>query len=203
MYRASASDKLLSIAFKLPIWLGELPFGRYVRSYAFQQVDHKGWLSAPSDDVDFSDDASQNTQCPKTKGSGNDDGRAGMQVLTAGSSRIHDDGTYVHKSISLGRIDKDDIPGSMDHQLYFAQLVNYGGADRGGERDDMILIQSRGPWASFRVNLGGGEFSDWVHNVNVDHDCYNSGTLNYLANGLTCPLSIHIGLLLVNLLTPR
>ncbi|SPO03558.1 uncharacterized protein DNG_06241 [Cephalotrichum gorgonifer] len=141
--------------------------------FAFQQVDQKGWLSPPSDNVP-SPDGSQNNQCDKVKGSGNGDPRAGMQVLTAGSSRIHDDGTYVHKSQSLGVISNGDAVGSRQSKVYFAQLVNAGGADRGGERDELIVVEVGGDKIYMKENLGGGKFGSPV-DINVHNGCLIRG----------------------------
>lgn len=63
--------------------------------------------------------------------------------------------------------------------MYFAQLVNAGGADRGGERDEMIMIYQNGASGKnwMRVNNGGGTFGDRV-DIDVKDGCIIRGGLD-------------------------
>ena len=123
---------------------------------AISEAESKGWLSAPSNDVAFSDAAGATTTCDKQFGSGNADPRGRTQVLKALSPRVIDDGQYAHSSQSMGTIHSGWYAG--DDTVWFAQLVN-NGADRGGARDDWVFSLGAGA-IYYRENLGGGTFGD-------------------------------------------
>jgi hypothetical protein len=124
---------------------------------AIQQAESRGFLSAPSNDVAFTDAGGGSTTCDKQYGSGNADPRGRTQVLKALSPRIIDDGQYKHSSQSMGKIHSGWYAGN--DTVWFAQLYNKYGADRGGERDDWVF--SQGPDAIYyRENLGGGAFGE-------------------------------------------
>ncbi|RYP85137.1 hypothetical protein DL769_001041 [Monosporascus sp. CRB-8-3] len=141
---------------------------------AIQEVEKRGdWLQEPSSEVDFEDDA--NNQCEKKFKSGESDPRSGQQVLYARSGQIHDDGTYEHESkframiLALPRVNE---PYERRTRLYAAQFVNQG-ADRGGERDDLIWVNGDHNEVHMFMNKGG-RFGDRVK-VNIDGDCISRG----------------------------
>lgn len=138
---------------------------------AIKQLHTKGWLSAPSNDVAFSDAVGGTTTCDKSFGSGNVDPRGRTQVLKALSPRIIDDGQYKHSSQAMGKIHEGWYAG--DDTVWFAQLVN-NGADRGGERDDWVFSQGEGA-IYYRENLGGGKFGDKTHIPSLEATCKQRG----------------------------
>ncbi|KAI1733454.1 hypothetical protein F4680DRAFT_454935 [Xylaria scruposa] len=127
---------------------------------AIEEVEEMtDWLQAPSTDVDF-DDASSGSQCDKEYNSGAQDPRNGMQVLRGNSPLIVDDGNYVHRSTGKGIIwshqgfhyrDDDDKPA-----VYAIQAVNLGGAPRGGELDDIVILQQSNEYVDIYLNQGDG-----------------------------------------------
>ncbi|KAI8951129.1 hypothetical protein F4801DRAFT_546511 [Xylaria longipes] len=133
-----------------------------VWALAIQEIEEIGnWFQGPSSDVGFSDSSSGST-CAKTYNSGAQDSRNGMQALRGNSPLIVDDGNYVHRSTPRGMIWNQP---SFDFQdglgapaVYAAQAVNLGGADRGGERDDIILVTGNSSYISFYLNQGDGTF---------------------------------------------
>ncbi|KAH8170471.1 repeat domain in vibrio, colwellia, bradyrhizobium and shewanella domain-containing protein [Sarocladium implicatum] len=141
---------------------------------AIQAVEKRSdWLQKPSDDVDFKDDSDGDQTCEKKFQSGASDPRSGMQILYAKSGNIRDDGTYIHKSQErqpLGWVHERSR--GFNSRFAAAQLVNSGGADRGGERDE-LLVYSDGtieafpgfdpkPFLLFSLNNGQGGFPDAV-----------------------------------------
>lgn len=133
---------------------------------AFKVVEENKWMKPPRDDVKYpDDDIGGGTTCDKDYGSGQDDPRSGIQVLTAGSKRIVDDGTYVHKGVSQGKM---DFTGStLPVPIWLAQLYN-AGAPRGGELDDLVYaIESQ---LYVRNNLGDGNFAGSAK-IDIDNDC--------------------------------
>ncbi len=131
--------------------------------------DH-GWLQAPDSNVNFEDEGGGGQTCDKVIGSGNLDDRGKTQVLKALSPRIIDDGKYTHASVSMGRIHTGFYV--EPHDVWFAQLVNAEGADRGSERDDWIF--SDGTGIHMRVNNGNGVFGNKV-TINVKRTCAVNG----------------------------
>ncbi len=123
---------------------------------AINQLDTKGWLSTPSNDVTFSDTAEGTTQCDMSLANSNADPRGKTQVLKALSPRIIDDGPYQHGSQAMGRIHGGFYSG--DDTAWFAHIVDKG-AGRGGERDDWVFSQGAGI-IYYRANLGDGRFGD-------------------------------------------
>lgn len=137
---------------------------------AIEALERRGnWLQEPSQEVDFDDDAAGDQKCEKKYQSGASDPRSGMQIFYAKSGNIKDDGTYRHSSIDKGRLGL--IAGSValrKHRLFAAQLVTQG-ADRGGERDELIAYTdgAAAPWTPETIpfivwneNLGDGRFGD-------------------------------------------
>lgn len=125
---------------------------------AISIVHRVGWLKPPSSSVAFNDSAGGTDTCDKAYGSGNQDPRGRTQVLKALSPRIIDDGKYTHSSQSMGKIHQGFYV--EPDTVWFAQLVNLYGADRGGERDDWVFSMPDGIY--MRVNLGGGTFGDKI-----------------------------------------
>jgi lysophospholipase L1-like esterase len=143
---------------------------------AINEAEKEGWLVKPSDDVTF-EDTSQGTSCNKVLNSGANDPRSGMQILTAGSALIYDDGPYVHSSTALGVIfsDEDYRSGSF----FLAQLVNLNNVDRGGERDDLIYVYEQSfpketPKLTMFINQGDGTFGPPV-DIDVQDSCEVDG----------------------------
>ncbi|KAF4944222.1 hypothetical protein FSARC_14725 [Fusarium sarcochroum] len=140
--------------------------------HAFGKVlDHDGWLKKAPDVTFKDDDVSGGQECPKVFGNGNADVRAGEQILTASAPFINGDGKYVHTSEPMGTIKKFDMQSEV--VLYFAQLVNFG-ADRGGERDDIVWIYGDSSKAWMYVNEGDGKFSDSVK-LDIPDKCKTKG----------------------------
>lgn len=172
---AEMNDGFITI---VDIWDGTHPYllgfekMASVWRHAINVAEKNGWLMKPSDDVTFEDE-SHGTTCAKILNSGASDPRAGMQILTAGSALIYDDGPYVHSSTALGVIfkDKDYRFGSF----FLAQLVNLDNADRGGERDDLIYVYEQAypkilPELTMFINQGDGTFGPPVV-IDVQDDC--------------------------------
>lgn len=147
---------------------------------AIAEVEEKtDWLQAPSTDVDF-DDASAGSQCDKEYNSGAADPRNGMQVLRGNSALIADDGNYVHMSTPKGMIwshqgfhymDDDDKPA-----VYAIQAVNLGGAPRGGELDDIVILQKSNEYIDVYLNQGDGTFKwDVGANTRIEGSCIIRG----------------------------
>ncbi|KAI1273788.1 hypothetical protein F5Y07DRAFT_402064 [Xylaria sp. FL0933] len=143
-----------------------------------QEIEERGgWFQAPSSNVSFSD-SGNGTTCAKEYNSGAQDPRNGMQVLRGNSPLIVDDGDYVHRSASRGMIWSASgyypFPGSdQGLGVYAAQAVNLGGADRGGELDDIILVKANNTDVVAYLNQGDGTFKD--SNAKVDGHCIVRG----------------------------
>ncbi|KAK3904393.1 hypothetical protein C8A05DRAFT_42499 [Staphylotrichum tortipilum] len=133
---------------------------------AISQAETKGWLSAPSNNVTFSDAMGGTTMCDKSLS--NADPRGRTQVLKALSPRIIDDGQYQHSSQAMGRIHAGWYAGS--DTVWFAQLINNNGADRGRERDDWVFSQGAAG-IYYRENLGGGTFGEKTHIPSLGAAC--------------------------------
>ena len=136
---------------------------------AIAEGQEKGWIKAPSDDVDFKDDEASN-QCSKQYGDGNSDPRGETQVLWGSSSLIKDDGWYRHSSESKGKI------GAATRKHWFAQLVNHGAA-RGKELDDWITIEDDATSLMLYVNNPDkpGTFSNDGIKIDVKDKCNARG----------------------------
>ena len=101
-----------------------------------------------------------------------------------------DDGTYAHASTSMGVVTTDSISensktataGRWLKNYHFAQLVNAGGADRGGETDELIrvidsddpVVNKGLPAFSYKTNSGGSYSSGWT-TIDVKQTCKNRG----------------------------
>ncbi|KAI0517890.1 carbohydrate esterase family 3 protein [Xylaria bambusicola] len=134
---------------------------------AIEEVEAQdNWLQAPSTNVDF-DDATSGSQCDKEYNSGAQDPRNGMQVLRGNSPLIVNDGTYVHRSMPMGEIWNSNLilfpPTDEAPTAYALQAVNLGGAPRGGELDDIVVVQNGRifedlPYVHLYINQGDGTF---------------------------------------------
>ncbi|KAK8855247.1 carbohydrate esterase family 3 protein [Apiospora arundinis] len=120
---------------------------------AFQRAESK--LKAPSSNINDEKETQGGAgggskTCAKSKDSA---GRGPVQTQLEGTGA--DDGNYRHRStpgISF------TVPASSSIQYQFAQLVNLGGADRGGETDELVKIERQGDGSnrySYYLNNGG------------------------------------------------
>ncbi|KAI1129345.1 carbohydrate esterase family 3 protein [Nemania abortiva] len=153
-----------------------------VWAQAIHEVDQKGdWLQEPSSDVGFSDKGGGST-CEKVYNSGAQDPRNGMQVLRGTSGEIKDDGNYIHRSEPRGEVWRQNIykhSGNGPPGVYSAQVVNLGGADRGGERDDIILVNENvNSQVNIYLNRGDGVF-EFVSGSAVEGNCINRGKSSF------------------------
>ncbi|EPE08332.1 carbohydrate esterase family 3 protein [Ophiostoma piceae UAMH 11346] len=134
------------------------------------------WIKAPVE-TGIDDSAhTVDTKCYKTLGSAISDPRSPMQMLYARSPMIVDDGSYSHSSVSRGNITTGKL--QKNQKVWWAQLVNAGGANRKGAVDE--LVYSEGGKFYMRVN-GGGSFGPAVQlttNVDCDADGTRFGDLN-------------------------
>jgi hypothetical protein len=137
---------------------------------AFQKI--QAGLQAP--DANAVNDNAQTTAatCPKVAGN------APPPVQTQRGSGA-DDGWYVHHSVShgivqsFGKGDNARIAAATPSHIFFAQLVNVGGADRSAALDEMIRIVHDDEGKNtywFRLNNGGGKFANPV-TFDVGMDC--------------------------------
>lgn len=120
---------------------------------AFKKV--AGSIQAPDNSINDADDALPPT-CAKVAGNGR-----GPVQTQRGSG--WDDGNYRHSSVAHGTILNITDAGPTNY--HFAQLVNSGGADRGGELDELILTEKQTDGSfkySFRLNTGGAFASTWT-----------------------------------------
>ena len=143
-----------------------------VWDWAIGQAYERGWLAEPSDSGKFSD-GDGSTNCKKEYGSGNDDSRAGRQVLYGSADFIKGDGTYKHDSTH-----RKDSGGSWEGdwdqmRMFFAQLVNLEGVPKGGERDEAIFVTANGDRRSiwYELNKGDGTFDKKKNKMDLDMDC--------------------------------
>ena len=148
--------------------------------WAINYANERGWISEPTDSTVFDDDQ-PSTTCRKEYGSGAFDYRSGRQVLYAASTDIRSDGTYSHTGTpvpgSAGNIpDVDD-----DGTIWFAQLVNRGGAHKLGEIDEMIVARSDSALSdsdprtfTMFVNYGEAAFLESFE-ITVPDSCSNEG----------------------------
>lgn len=141
---------------------------------AINQADKEGWLQKPSSDVTFQDGTYGNT-CPKVLGSGSSDPRSGMQILTANSGLIYDDGNYVHRSTEMGIIhNHTDSETNGGGDFFLAQLVNLQNVVRGGERDDLVYVEKSATEITMFINKGDGTFGPPVK-IDVHDSCPQAG----------------------------
>lgn len=148
---------------------------------AIAEGQDKGWIEAPSDDVDFKDGEASN-ECNKESGSGNADPRGKTKVLTGASSLIKDDGWYRHSSEEMGKI------GAATRQHWFAHLVSHGDA-RGKELDDWITIDEDATSLMLYANNPDepGTFPSEGVSIDVKDKCKARGEL-YLQAPESCGL---------------
>ncbi|KAK6844716.1 hypothetical protein PG995_014826 [Apiospora arundinis] len=111
---------------------------------AIEQVEEKeGWLKPPSNDVSFQDDAQNNNN------------QCEKNLPPRGK-------------IMGGNFDKDHHP-----VVYSAQLVNVYGVDRGGERDELIVVSGDSKTVNVYVNYPGLQWN--VIQAKIDTFCINRG----------------------------
>ena len=136
-------------------------------------------LQAPDGSVD---DAREVGGEPSTCAKRADQGRGPVQTqLETGYAN----GNYKHESIPRGTM--ATVPGSQSNTYIIAQLVNAGGAGRGGEVDELVRIERQGDGShrySYLLNTGGRFQTSWTGfsvpacNGNVKHifaDLNNDG----------------------------
>lgn len=154
-----------------------------VWTWAINEANARGWLSAPSESSLFSD-GEGSTTCRKSFGSGNGDVKSGRQVLHASNKIIRDDGTYKHASRPRNDREIEDTHISGDRKFFFAQLVNVANAPKGGERDEYIRVTKAHIPDSlnvlYRLNQGDGVYSALAQAIEVDvkMNCDIEGTSN-------------------------
>ncbi|KAK8025258.1 hypothetical protein PG990_003081 [Apiospora arundinis] len=121
---------------------------------AIEQVEEKeGWLKPPSSDVSFQDDAqNNNNQCEKKD-------QERWEICPQ---------VYPRGKIMGGNFDKDHHP-----VVYSAQLVNVYGVDRGGERDELIVVSGDSKTVNVYVNYPGLQWN--VIQAKIDTFCINRG----------------------------
>ncbi|KFY70309.1 hypothetical protein V499_09272, partial [Pseudogymnoascus sp. VKM F-103] len=142
--------------------------------HAINQADKKGWLVQPSSDVTFQDGTYGKT-CPKVLGSGSADPRSGMQILTANSGLIYNDGNYVHRSTAMGVIHSHVGKEAISNTDFFlAQLVSLQKVGRGGERDDIVYVDGSALKITMFINQGDGTFGPEVK-IDVHDSCPVAG----------------------------
>ncbi|KAK8047725.1 hypothetical protein PG996_015789 [Apiospora saccharicola] len=113
----------------------------------------EGVIKAPNNNIDDEKDTkgtSGGKTCAKSNTSA---GRGPVQTQLGGTGA--DDGNYRHRS-SPGIT--FTVPSSQSIQYQFAQLVNLGSVDRGGETDELVKIEKQGDGSnkySYYLNNGG------------------------------------------------
>lgn len=157
-----------------PTVLGEQKMAA-VWDYAIGLANDKGWISKPTDSSKFAD-GEGSTTCKKEYGSGNDDPRAGRQILYATDPIIRSDGGYKHSSIARTEQSDKKWRGDENTRVFFAQLVNFG-APKLGERDDMILVSGNDDDRTMLlgVNAGDGVFGPDGGYIDVKDGCKTRG----------------------------
>ncbi|KFX87900.1 hypothetical protein V490_07963 [Pseudogymnoascus sp. VKM F-3557] len=145
-----------------------------VWDWAIGKANEKGWITKPSESSKFTD-GEGSTTCRKEYGSGKDAPGAGRKVLHASNSVIRDDGKYKHAS--RPREDrKDEWVGDEDLRVWFAQLINKGGAPKLGERDEAVY--ATGNYAErlihYRINNGDGDYGSG-DTIDVKDGCLTRG----------------------------
>jgi hypothetical protein len=96
-----------------------------------------------------------------------------------------EDGTYLHKEVPQGLLVRDIVllkgVDSIKTNYHFAQLVNGGGADRGGETDDLIRVLDPGQrgvgsavYPPVAVAVNGRFDKGWVE-IDTKIPCLNRG----------------------------
>jgi hypothetical protein len=147
--------------------------------WAINEANQKGWLVEPTESGKFTD-GEGSTTCKKELESGNEDPRGKVQVLYAGNSLIRDDGNYVHDV--QGRDDRvvefkgSDSGNRNQGRVFFAQLVNLGGAHKGGELDEAIFFSddTGDRKVEMAVNKGDGEMGEKIK-IEIPDKCKTRG----------------------------
>jgi hypothetical protein len=150
-----------------------------VWDWAINEANRKGWLTEPTESGKFTD-GEGTTTCKKELESGNEDPRGQVQVLYAGNSLIRDDGKYIHDV--QGRDDRvvefkgSDSGNRNQGRIFFAQLVNSGGASKGGELDEAIFFtdDTGNRRVEMAVNKGDGEMGEKVK-IDIPDKCKTRG----------------------------
>ena len=146
-----------------------------VWDWAINHANEKGWLAPPTESGKF-EDGEGGTTCKKEYGSGNDDPRGKTQVLYASNPLIRDDGDYVHDV--QGRDDRgaDFLGHENEMQVFFAQLVNAGGAPKGGELDEAVFFNRDGSSRQvyMSINNGDGEYGERIP-ITIPDSCKTRG----------------------------
>ncbi|SPN96523.1 related to acetylxylan esterase [Cephalotrichum gorgonifer] len=150
-----------------------------VWGWAISYANEKGWLAPPTESGKFTDGEGSNT-CGKELASGNEDPRGKVQVLYAGNPLIKSDENYIHDV--QGRQDRwvDYKASDRDHKgetrIFFAQLVNLGGAPKGGELDEAIYFSddTSGREVHMSLNMGDGEMGPKVK-ITIPDSCKTRG----------------------------
>ncbi|KAH8891447.1 hypothetical protein GQ53DRAFT_865088 [Thozetella sp. PMI_491] len=120
---------------------------------AFQKV--QSVVQPPDNAVDDTISAAAAT-CPKVAGNA----RGPIQTQRGSG---YDNGNYLHSSADMGVV--LTIPDQGIQNYYFGQLINAGGAPRGGEEDELIWTQNQTDGSFkyfFRQNTGGTFSSTWT-----------------------------------------
>ncbi|KAK8017500.1 hypothetical protein PG993_013826 [Apiospora rasikravindrae] len=119
---------------------------------AFQRAE--GVIKAPSNNIDDEKETKGTAGGAKTCAKSNSvAGRGPVQTQNEGTGA--DDGNYRHRSTPGITF---TVPSSQSIQYQFAQIVNLGGADRGGETDELVKIEKQGDGSnkySYYLNTGG------------------------------------------------
>jgi hypothetical protein len=113
---------------------------------AFQDPDFQAQISPPQNNGIPDGTAHPSHVCPKTLGF-SDGGAAGTGHQTQAGSG-YDDGPYVHTPKSIGSVAIGNTLGLYPYTkgvadfsgIFFAQIINAGGAPRGGELDELIIV---------------------------------------------------------------
>ena len=143
---------------------------------AIMEANKKGWISSPPTTSRFSDDT-QGTNCRKEFGSGQDDPRAGLQVLKASDPVIRNDGRYTHKAKLRSDIEIAKFKGvETEMRMWMAQLFNFGNP-AGGELDEVIYMTEDGDKRKMFVTrgVGDGEMSPGTEEIDVKDSCNGRG----------------------------
>lgn len=146
-----------------------------VWAHAIDEANAAGWIKEPTPIPGQPDDGSSSFTCAKEYGSGNNNDRAGWQVLAAANPLISDDGPYRHGSKQHDTIVRPNAAYS-NTRAAFAQITKLDpAADWHQALDDLVLIQFH-PYSKERElrlyrNLGGGNLETYGVPMDVPHDC--------------------------------
>lgn len=151
-------------------------------------------IIAPAEDNGIPDGQASNV-CPKIYGFSDSGSGSGHQTQ-AGSG--YDDGPYKHTGIPLGNLDLPGTEGFLSGLVFpiewdgvqFAQLINAGGAPRGGEVDELIFARSYPTPAGLEysyyyfVNQNFETFGE-AQQFHPPFNCIHSGTVTLRTSVLT------------------